>query len=471
VKVTALRIPVIVVVALMVLTGCDWVSFGYSAARTRYNNTETAITVANVSDLTKAWEGSDDGTPRAATASPAVAHGIAYISVAVPTPNQPAGRDIELRAYDARGSTSCDGLPKVCRPLWTASLGDDGGGPHLASVHTPAVSDGVVFVTNRTTLYAFDASGTAGCSGEPKVCAPLWNATLTTAYDTYTYTPTVAGGIVYVVSGDRLYAFDAAGVAGCSGVPKVCAPRWTGPVTASIGAEYSSPVVAGGMVYAPGSRRVHVFDARGEVGCSGTPVSCTPIWSTAPDAGPDGYAVTAAVTGGRLYVDKGDRIDTYDATGSIGCGGAPKTCGARWSYPGNGNLGFSAIAIANGVLYSGGNQGSVLAAFDASGVSGCSGTPKLCAPLWTSTVRSGVRFSAPAIANGVAFIGGDSPGVLYAFDASGAQGCSGAPRTCEPLWSSPAIGRDPGDPVFSSPAVANGTVYIGTDATGIVAFE
>ena len=59
--------------------------------------------------------------------------------------------------------------------------------------------------------------------------------------------------------------------------------------------------------------------------------------------------------------------------------------------------------------------------------------------------------SSPAVANGVVYIG-SSDGNLYAFPAS----CGTGDATCTPLWHA-AIGA-----TFSSPAVANGLVYIGS---------
>src|SRR5882724_539111 len=39
--------------------------------------------------------------------------------------------------------------------------------------------------------------------------------------------------------------------------------------------------------------------------------------------------------------------------------------------------------------------------------------------------------SSPAVANGVVYVGSDD-GLLYAFDAAGGTGCSGGPTTCTP---------------------------------------
>jgi hypothetical protein len=70
-------------------------------------------------------------------------------------------------------------------------------------------------------------------------------------------------------------------------------------------------------------------------------------------------------------------------------------------------------------------------AFAADG-SGCSGTPVVCDPLWIGP-NGGVDYSSPAVANSVVFVGSPDK-KLYAYVASGNAGCTGAPKTCSPLW-------------------------------------
>ncbi len=120
--------------------------------------------------------------------------------------------------------------------------------------------------------------------------------------------------------------------------------------------------------------------------------------------------------------------------------------------------------MANGTLYVGGED-HIVYAFDADGVTGCGGSPKTCAPLWTART-GGTVSSSPALVNGVVFVGsGDHR--LYAFDAAGITGCSGAPKVCTPLWSA-----DTGSPIgVSSPAVAGGRVFVGTSWDGLRAYQ
>jgi hypothetical protein len=73
--------------------------------------------------------------------------------------------------------------------------------------------------------------------------------------------------------------------------------------------------------------------------------------------------------------------------------------------------------------------------------------------LWTYATAGGVEAS-PALANGVLYEPA-SQHELDAFDATGVTNCSGTPVTCTPLWS-----VQTGGPVRSSPTVANGYVYV-----------
>ena len=256
-------------------------------------------------------------------------------------------------------------------------------------------------------VYAFDATGTTGCSGSPKTCAPLWTAK--TGAGIYS-SPAVANGVMYIGSGDqKLYAFDAKGVTGCSGSPKTCTPLWRALTGSFV---YSSPTVANGVVYVGSNdSKLYAFDAAGNTNCSGTFVrTCKPLWT-----------------------------------------------GATGSYI------YSSPAVANGIVYIG-SFDHKLYAFDATGTTGCSGTPKTCDPLWTGTTGSALYEASPAVANGVVYVAA-LDGKVYAFDATGTSGCSGSPTTCTPLWTAAT-----GDAIFSSPMVAGGVVYVGSDDTKLWAF-
>ena len=313
---------------------------------------------------------------------------------------------------------------------------------------SPAVVDGVVYTGSAQfdMLMAFDAAG-AACRGTATQCTPLW--TMATGGDVAS-SPAVADGRVFVGSNDgKLYAADAAGVTNCAGVPRTCAPLWTavtgGPVQ-------SSPAVAGGVVYVGSDDgKLYAFDAAGVTGCTGAPKVCQPLW-TATTGGP--VSSSPAVSGGTVYVGSDDhRLYAFDALGATGCSGVPKTCSPQWSAV-TGAFVFSSPTVAGGFVYVGSGDG-VFYAFDAAGVIGCSGNPKVCAPRWTATTLSGI-LSSPAVASGKVFVA--SMAELFAFDAAGVSNCTGTPVVCSPLWTS---NRGTQQPIISSPAVANGLVFIG----------
>ena len=82
-----------------------------------------------------------------------------------------------------------------------------------------------------------------------------------------------------------------------------------------------------------------------------------------------------------------------------------------------------------------------------------------------TAATSGSIYSSPAVANGVVYVGSND-NKLYAFDAAGHTNCSGIPKTCTPLWTATTGAR-----VVSSPAVANGVVYVGSFDNKLYAFD
>ncbi len=439
------------VLLVVVAAGCDWPMFRAGPAGTGFNSTENKIGVANVGSLVRKWEGATDFALYGTRTSPAVANGVVYVS----------SDDGPLYAFNAAGKTGCSGTPKTCSPLWTAPAGVN------YSNGAPAVANGVVYVTATDgTVTAFDAAGTTGCAGTPKTCSPLWTATVGSPVFS---SPIVANGFVYVSSDDgKLYVFDAAGTTGCAGTPKTCSPVWT--ATIGGGMQGSSPAIANGVAYV-GSKdgKVYAFDAAGTTGCAGTPKSCTPLWTT---VGSGGSAFSSpVVANGFVYVSSDDRkLYAFGAAGTTGCSGTPKTCSPLWWTANiNTNRNFSP-AVAKGVVYVGGFAG--LFAFDAAGTTGCSGTPKTCSPLWTALPYERPYPDYPyslAVANGVVYVGGLFGG-LFALDAAGTTGCSGTPKTCNPLWFSNTIGSPGMVNQLSSPAVANGLVYYHTGLGDVLAF-
>jgi len=315
---------------------------------------------------------------------------------------------------------------------------------------SPAVANGVVYVGSADgKLYAY----AAGCASDGGTCKPLWTG-ITGVAGGIASSPAVAGGVVYVGNDfGNLYAFAANGVTGCSGSPKTCSPLWTAATGSSI---KSPPTVASGVVYV-GSEDHKLYAYA--VGCNSGGGTCTPLW-TATTGGM--ILGSPAYSNSKVYVGSMDgKLYAFDATGVTGCSGVVpnKTCLPLWTAA-SGSIQNSSPAVAGGVVYVGSDDFE-LYAFDATGVTGCSGVlpNKTCTPLWHGVTGSWV-VSSPAVANGVVYVG-SADHKLYAY----AVGCSSGGGFCSPLWTATT-----GNEVNSSPAVANGVVYVGSEDHKLYAF-
>ncbi len=325
-----------------------------------------------------------------------------------------------LVGFDAEGETRCSGAPKTCAPLWSTDPSIPGdSGPTVAGNLVYQGVRGTATEPEATGLAVYDLAGVQGCSGPPAVCEPLWTD-LTPTFSTPVGAPSVADGVAYLVSGETLYAFDATGTVGCSGTAKTCEPLWTAAIDGGPGR--GAPVVADGKVFvtSEGLARVVGFDAAGNDRCSGTPKVCTRVWTTRSTSG------LPSVANDRLFVTHDGRLAAYDATGKDGCtGGALRTCSPLWTYtkhafqchlPGPCDS-LSSYTIANNVVYQGYSNVAAgdVTAYDATGTIGCSGDPKVCPPLrsWTAGFAT-----APLVSNGSLFMTW-SPGM--GFNPSGFQ--------------------------------------------------
>ena len=363
-----------------------------------------------------------------------------------------------------------------------------------------AAAGGVVFIAGNGLgeadgmLYAYDAAGTTNCGGTPRTCEPLWVAPV--GVDALS-PPTVAGGVVFVTGvvtasvpdHNRIAAFDSAGERNCAGTRKTCRPLWTANLTppsalAGEGPLLRSPAVANGLVFVSGDdNNVHVYDAAGENGCRGKPRKCSELWTSNTDLFCDATfsscGISApAVENGVLYVTglssdgSTDGLYAFDASGSTSCSGTPKACSPLWTA----SVGSSVYppAIAHDIVYTVGHipftqESNRLRAFDATGTTGCSGTPRVCEPLWTSSeeVSSAstlVGMGAPAVANGVVYAVSNDfecdvvcmvTKRLLAFDAAGSANCTGVPKQCQHLFAYEQTGD-----AFDEPVVANGVLYL-----------
>lgn len=148
--------------------------------------------------------------------------------------------DRKLYAFDATGTAGCSGTPKTCTPLSSAPTGD------LITFDAPAVADNKLYVGTNDGLYTLDANGVTNCGGAPKTCAPL----STTAGPVGLAPPTIANGVIYLGSVDGgLYAFTCApGSPGC-GVLSL----------ASTGGAVGTPVIAAGTVYVRSGTSIQAY--------------------------------------------------------------------------------------------------------------------------------------------------------------------------------------------------------------------
>jgi hypothetical protein len=123
-----------------------------------------------------------------------------------------------------------------------------------------------------------------------------------------------------------------------------------------------------------------------------------------------------------------------------------------------GGISRSSPAVVGDVAYVGTDAGQLLAW----PATGCGGDVN-CQPLWMAQLGNGV-FTTPAVANGLVFVASagsvdNGLGRLYAFKAAG---CGQA--TCRPVWTAPVPNSG------SSPTVADGVLYIAASDGRLLAF-
>lgn len=437
-----MRARIAFVAFALVLSGCDWPMFMQNAAHTG-TSSDTSISVTDVSHSPpEAWRASlGTFAQDTITSSPVVANGVVYVGTS----------DGRVMAFDATGNTNCSGTgPKACQPLWSTSVSD------RAITSTPAVANGVVYIgTQFGFVDGYDAAGSTSCGGVPKLCSPIWESAHVGAIRS---SPVVVNGKVYVGSTDTdVYAFNAVGNTSCSsGCPITAAYRTGGSVI-------SSPAVANNILYVGSDdHNLYAFDAKGVQGCD-VELQCQPLW-VAPTG--DIVRSSPSVAGGRVFVGSEDsKAYAFDAAGQAGCSGSPKTCAPLWTatLPAGTD---SSPAVSKGVVYIASNANSSTAgrlnAFDAAGATNCSGSPRTCQPLWTSNTVSFFGQTPISVVNGVVYVVlavgiFQFVGDIFAFDAKApSTQCSGTPKMCTPIWSA-----EPSDSgvLLSGVAVANGFIY------------
>lgn len=402
----------------------DWPQFHDGPTHTGYNASENVLKASNVAQLTVDWTATL-GSIGAHVGSPTVAGGVVYEAFN------------KLYAFPV----ACGTGGAHCSPTWVGKV------PNGSSA-APAVANGEVYIGGLGKLLAFKV----GCGTGGATCLPLWTATTPDAFDA---SPTVADGVVYAATENSpdggLYAYPA----DCGTGGATCDPIWHATLAGS--SQFSSPAVAGGVVYV-GTLQGYLYAFA--VGCASGGAVCLPLWkgTTSDSDAPPGESTSAidsspAVAGGMVFVGSIDGLlYAYPASCSDPC--APTWTGVIPNPSAGVKEVYSSPAVANGVVYVG-STGGYLAAFSATcGVGGAS-----CSPIWigrTTTAAHDVTpiyFSSPAVAGGVVYVGSFNGGV-FGYKV----GCGTGGATCDWLWKGQT-----GDGIDeSSPAVVDGMVYIGS---------
>ncbi len=270
-------------------------------------------------------------------------------------------------------------------------------------------------VTDDWPMFQHDAvhSG-ASSSNAPSTNATLWSRITLSSFGG----PAVANGSVYILSGpDYLDCIDAQ-----SG-----ATNWDYQIPGQNGsANAGNPAVVNGNVYFATETGVYCLDAS----------SGTLIWNYTTGVGAMDYSPTVA--DGKVYVGSWDnKVYCLDAnTGAL-----------VWNFS-TGDYVWSSPAVSNGVVYIGSHNGKIYALNETSGDL-----------IWS--YQTGLSVDAPpAVSSGLVYVGSGDCNV-YCFNAS----------TGDLVWNTLT-----GDPIqASSPAIANGKIYIGSDnmycldaATGVL---
>lgn len=271
----------------------------------------------------------------------------------------------------------------------------------VGSVSSPIVASGRLYIGGfRGTLYALDAG----------TMTENWTASLSRWV---TYSPAIANGTVFVGGQDgRLYAVDAT----------TGDHRWNRRLSDRI--VRSSPVVWNGTVYIASNEGVHAVRAR----------TGRPAWNSTAVAA--SYSSPAVVNGTVFVADYRGTVYALNAT----------TGAERWSRALSGRT-STTPAVRDGTVYLGDRRGRFYA------LSAETGETR-----WTRRVGSGFR-SSPAVWNGTVYVG-SSDRRVYALDATTGAGAWNT-TLGEVKWDPGEARPDSG--IFSSPTVADGTVYVGSN--------
>ena len=430
-------------VFVLALGACAWGQPGRDASRSGYNPLETAITAANVGKLGLNWQAAESITgPGGSMPVSDGAHVFRVIGQ--------LNGDMTLLAYPVDGGAQCTSTqPKVCPAQWSTKL------PFAPTIEQPQaiVADGRIFVggsdsAGRFIVVGFDSARDSACPGSTPTCAPVWRADISAAWGGPRSDLSASGGRLYVTepTAPAVAAFDVTGGINCTAtVPTECTPLFVAgtPVL-------DAPAIGVGRLFVTGM----AFDALGVTGCAAG--VCAPLFSV--DADPS----SQAVAGSLFYAAVGGYVDAFDASGVAGCSGAPVVCARQFRALTPSLTDVDILAVAGDRLVLRGTNGSggisSLYTLDATGVQGCSGVPKSCAPLWVSALPKDEGVRGSAASGSLLFVvsgSGSTAASLRVFDTHGAP-CASPPTSCSALRT-----LSLSEPNVSAPILTNGHLIVG----------
>jgi outer membrane protein assembly factor BamB len=418
-------VRVVVVAALLVVSGCWWQT-GFGPGRQGFNDLEVEVTAANVDALVTRWTAPVGGPPREAL----VDGGRVFV---------PGGGEITALALDdgdEQWAGCCEGGPAIVGGQIRVAVGG---------------------TTGCRLLSVDPASGASADIGPLGPEVPDWPGGGCTPGDVLgvggrAVTPwfvsvgPVPGGPPGPCNRGQSWWFIGPGV---TLVDVTAAGGWEHDQAAGIctlGSPFP-PIVEIGPLSSDGDA---VLFPRGRT-LTALPVDCTAAgcptsWSV--DIGPS-IAAAATVVGPPVVLAGGDiALGTSDGHVVVVDG---TTHQVDWIAPLAAPLG-QPLAATPTTIFATGTDGS-LAALPAGGCGSAT-----CHPAWTTALTSPAS-ARPSIGGDVVYVG-SADGTVSALPAGG---CGAA--TCHPLWTGATPGR-----ITGAPAVAAGTVVVGSLDGTVTAF-
>jgi outer membrane protein assembly factor BamB len=439
--------PVVVGGALYVSSEDGYV-YAFTAGRNPSTNTCPPIGTPAIKTCPPLWKGAAPGgyTTPAVAGRPAVVYvgstdhyvyafdGTGSATNCSPTTDSDSGSAVTYTA-----NTLTDTSKSWAQNRWAGATVSVNGGAQTA----------IAASNSATTIYltANWSGGTPPAAGSlynvtVKTCTPLWRGT---AGASTSSSPAVVGGVLYIGAAFNLYAFNAGtSPPNCplkppSPIP-TCSPLWISANGSTAGGVEASPAVAGGVVYVGSSDgKLYAFNAGNSPrNCfmTGAPLTntCPPLW-TAVGGGPPTGSSPAVAHGVVFSGDGGPNLSAFSASGS------PTNCstttasgsGSTVTYAPNGLTDTSKSWVAGQWAYAtlsvnGGGEKAIAPSNSATTitltanwtVTPAAGSPynvtvTTCPPLRTVTTGSNSTPSSPAVANGMVYIGEWDGAGLYVF--------------------------------------------------------